>query len=116
MEWVMFLLIIAMISSVMSKQDSLSKKIDDIKFDENRDKKKKNPLNLDEYLNKNVCIEIDNDEINNSHLFSSIYNTSGKIVDYDNEWLEFRYKDKSKNRIVNKYFRIRDVISINEIK
>jgi len=119
MEWVMFIIIIAMIASVSDKQDKLSKKIDNIKSDNNNkivNKQKKDTLVLDAYLNKKVCIEIDNDDINNSYLFSSMYNTSGEIIDYDDEWLEFRYEDKSKHKIVNKFFRIRDIVSINEIE
>ena len=114
MEWVMFI----MIASVPDKQDKLSKKIDNIKSDNNKivNKQKKDTLVLDAYLNKKVCIEIDNDDINNSYLFSSMYNTSGEIIDYDDEWLEFRYEDKSKHKIVNKFFRIRDIVSINEIE
>lgn len=114
MKWVMFIIIIVMISSVLSSQDKIIKELQDKKFDnkKNRD----NNLTLESYLNKKVNIEIDNDDINNSYIFSSIYNTTGEIVDYDNEWIEFRYKDKSKNKIINKFFRIRDIVSINEIK
>lgn len=114
MKWVMFIIVIAMISSVLSNQDKIIKELQDKKFDNK--KNKDNNLPLESYLNKKVSIEIDNDDITNVHLFSSMYNTSGEIVDYDNEWIEFRYKDKSKNKMVNKFFRIRDIVSINEIK
>ena len=114
MKWVMFIIVIAMISSVLSNQDKIIKELQDKKFDNK--KNKDNNLPLESYLNKKVSIEIDNVDKTNVHFFSSRYYTSGEIVDYDNEWIEFRYKDKSKNKMVNKFFRIRDIVSINEIK
>lgn len=115
MKWVMFCVIIAMLASVLGKQDEIIKSIEDKKFDD-RKNNKENYLPLESYINKKVSIEIDNDDISNVYLFSSMCNTTGEIIDYDNEWLEFRYKDKSKNKIVNKFFRIRDIVSINEIE
>lgn len=115
MKWVMFLIIIAMLSSVLGKQDEIIKRIEDKKSDD-RKNNKENSIPLESYINKKVSIEIDNDDISNAHLFSSMYNTTGEIINYDSEWLEFRYKDKSKNKLVNKFFRVRDIVSINEIE
>lgn len=115
MKWVMFCIIIAMISSVLSNQDKIIKRLEGKEID-SRKNNKENNFSLKDYINKKVCIEIDNDDINNSYLFSSMYNTSGEIIDYDDEWLEFRYEDKSKHKIVHKFFRIRDIVSINEIE
>lgn len=69
---------------------------------------------LKELIGKNVSIIIKNDEINNSYLFSSQYNTKGVIKDYNNSWILFQYKNKKET--INQYFRIADITSINEIK
>lgn len=113
MKWILFLIIIAMLASILEKLDSLLKKVDSTQMN---NKNVKKTFSIDSYINKEVCIEIDNDDVYNSHLFSPMYNTTGKIVDYDNEWLVFEYLDKSKNSVVDKYFRIKDIVSINEIK
>lgn len=115
MKWVMFFVIIGMISSISGKLDKIISRVDDVEI-KYKNTKKDNSFSLSSYVNKEVCIEIDNDDIYNEYLFSSMYNTVGKIIDYDNEWLMFEYLDKSKNKVINKYFRIRDIVVINEIK
>lgn len=107
MEWFFFIILLLSILSVSSKVDKL------IKNDTNN-KKESSKFNLKDYLNKEVCIHIDNDDVTNSHLLSSLYNVVGIIKEFDNEWLQFEYKDG--NRLYNQYLRITDITSINEIK
>lgn len=108
MEWFFFIVLLLSILSVSSKVDKLNK------IDTNNSKKEIGKFNLKDYLNKEVCIHIDNDDVTNSHLLSSIYNVVGIIKEFDNEWLLFEYKDG--NRLYNQYLRISDITSINEMK
>lgn len=108
MEWFFFIVLLLSISSVGSKVDKL------IKSDVNNVKKEIHKFDLNEYLNKQVCIHIDNEDVTNSHLLSSMYNVVGTIKEFDNEWLLFEYKDG--NKLYNQYLRITDITSINEIR
>ena len=71
---------------------------------------------MENYIGKKVNINIDNDDINNSYLFSSISNTVGEIIEYDEQWFLFRYYDKSTRKTIDQYMRICDITSIDEIK
>ncbi len=80
------------------------------------DKEKKNKLNLNDYLNKDVYIIINNENVTNFYLFSSSFKTVGRILDYDDNWFIFRYYNKSEKQTVTEYLKISDLESINEIK
>ena len=116
MEWWGFLIIILLILDLQSKIKELTIKVDNIYEEKSKNKKISKSLMLDEYKGKQVSIEIDNDDINNSYLFSGsvIGIQVGEIVDYDNIWIVFKYYDKSKKKYIKQYFRRRDIISINE--
>lgn len=108
MEWICFMIIIISlidINSKISKIQNNNQKSDD-----------KSKFIIENYIGKKVSIEIDNYDINDSYLFSPVYNTIGEIVECDDEWFLFRYYDKSKKQTVNQYMRICDIISIDEIK
>jgi len=77
---------------------------------------KTNPLNLKVYLNEEVYLELDNDKVKDSYLFSSVFKTIGKIIDYDDTWFIFSYYDKNKRKNITRYLRINDLKSINRIK
>lgn len=79
-------------------------------------KEKTSCLNLSSYLNKDVYIVLDNDNVTNSYLFSTMLKTIGQIIDYDDKWFAFRYYNKSERKNVTQYLRISDLKSINEIK
>lgn len=116
MKWWGFLIIILLILDLQSKLQALSNKIYNNHEEKQKSKKFSKSLILDEYIGKKVSIEIDNDDINNSYLFSGSTPGSpvGEIIDYDNVWIAFKYYDKSKKKYINQYFRRRDIISINE--
>lgn len=79
-------------------------------------KEKKNHLNLSNYLNKDVYIVLDNDNVTNSYLFSTMIKTVGKIIDYDDTWFIFSYYNKNERKNTTQYLRISDLKSVNEIK
>lgn len=73
-------------------------------------------LDLSEYLNKDVYIVLDNENVSDYYLFSSIMKTIGKIIEYDDTWIAFRYYNKNTKNNVTQYLRINDVKSINIIE
>lgn len=107
MEWVSFMLLFV----IMSTQYTILEKIKKMS-----EKEKKNNLDLKEYLNKDVYIVLDNEDVTDSYLFSSITKTMGKILDFDETWIIFSYYNKSKRKNINQYFRISDIKSINIIQ
>lgn len=56
-------------------------------------------MDLSNYLNKDVYIVLNNDNVTDSYLFSSMMKTIGKIIDYDNKWFIFNYYNKSERTL-----------------
>lgn len=106
MNWFFFIVILLILLDV---EDKLNKLKQDKKIE------KKLYLDLQQYKNKSVSITINNDNLEDSYLFSSISNTTGKIVGYDKEWFVFSYYNKNTNTQTEQYLRIRDIESINEV-
>lgn len=79
-------------------------------------KEKSNHLDLSNYLNKDVYIVLNNDNVTNSYLFNSMMKTIGKIIDYDDTWFLFSYYNKNERKNITQYLRIIDLKSINEIR
>jgi len=61
-------------------------------------KEKQNHLNIGNYLNKQVYIVLDNENVTDYYLFNSLTKTMGKIIDYDDTWLIFSYYNKNKRK------------------
>ncbi len=110
MNWYFYIIIIILLIDLESKLNKVIKnqeiKSDDIK---NSD------FLLRNYLGKKVVLEIENDDIENEYLFSCGYETIGEIIDFDQEWFLFEYYNKGKKKTIKQYFRIKDLVSINEI-
>ncbi len=104
MEWFFLLMFLFLLMDIEGK---LNKIIDE---------KKKGKLNLKEYLNKKVYLVLENEEIENDSYFEIGSQVEGTIVDYDEEWFVFSYYHKEKRKKVNHYLRIKDLISVEEIK
>ena len=79
-------------------------------------KEKQNHLNIGNYLNKQVYIVLDNENVTDYYLFNSITKTMGKIIDYDDTWFIFSYYNKNKRKNITQYLRISDLKSINVIR
>ena len=79
-------------------------------------KEKQNHLNIGNYLNKQVYIVLDNENVTDYYLFNSLTKTMGKIIDYDDTWLIFSYYNKNKRKNITQYLRISDLKSINVIR
>ena len=79
-------------------------------------KVKQNHLDIGNYLNKQVYIVLDNENVTDYYLFNSITKTMGKIIDYDDTWFIFSYYNKNKRKSVTQYLRISDLKSVNIIK
>lgn len=106
MEYVFFILIIVLLSDIESKVSNLKRSVEN-----NR------RISINEIKNligKKVCINIENDDISNSYMFSPSFTTPGIIKAINNEWLLFEYE--TKKEILEQYFRIHDIVSIDEIK
>jgi len=79
-------------------------------------KEKQNHLNIGNYLNKQVYIVLDNENVTDYYLFNSVTKTMGKIIDYDDTWFIFSYYNKTKRKNITQYLRISDLKSINIIR
>lgn len=79
-------------------------------------KEKQNHLNIGNYLNKQVYIVLDNENVTDYCLFNSVTKTMGKIIDYDDTWFIFSYYNKNKRKNITQYLRISDLKSINVIR
>ena len=79
-------------------------------------KEKQNHLNIGNYLNKQVYIVLDNENVTDYYLFNSVTKTMGKIIDYDDTWFIFSYYNKNKRKNITQYLRISDLKSINVIR
>lgn len=79
-------------------------------------KEKQNHLNIGNYLNKQVYIVLDNENVTDYYLFNSVTKTMGKIIDYDETWFIFSYYNKNKRKNITQYLRISDLKSINVIR
>ena len=115
MEWAFAFFITVMVSGILGKVDSLSKKIDNLEHGKNNSNRHHKTLLLDEYIGKKVTLEIDNEDIENWYLFHSTSDIEGEIIEYDNEWLLFRFYHKQKKKTIEQYLRRRDLVSINEV-
>lgn len=78
-------------------------------------KDKKNKLDLGIYLNKSVYIILNNENITDEYLFSSVTKTVGKILNYDENWFVFEYYNKNARKTIKQYLKISDLESINFI-
>ena len=78
-------------------------------------KEKQNHLNIGNYLNKQVYIVLDNENVTDYYLFNSVTKTMGKIIDYDDTWFIFSYYNKNTRKNITQYLRISDLKSINVI-
>lgn len=105
-EWIMFMILFFGLIDLEAKMNKISK--------QQKQEMKKNNFNVKKYLNIPVSIYINNDEISNSYLFSSISPVEGMIKDFDLEWILFEYQEKKKT--ISQYIRICDITSINEVK
>lgn len=114
MKWYFYTILIIMLINIQSSIKALAAQIDNKNSSSNKKENKKSFI-LENYLGKNVCLEVDNEDINNIYLFSSTLETTGEIVEYDNNWLLFKYYSKQKKKYIKQYFRRKDITSINEI-
>lgn len=112
--WAVFIMIF-LCGSISGKVNDISKKIDNLEYGNPNSHNRRNNLLLDEYIGKKVTIEIDNDDIENGYLFDSTSDTEGEIIEYDDEWLLFKFYHKQKKKTVEQYLRRRDLVSINEV-
>lgn len=114
MEKVLLFIILGLALSIIGKLDDIK---DSVKFsnDEDEPKKKKMKINgISKMVGKRVVLNIDQDEINDSYLFSEPNETEGTIKEVGDDWLVFEYE--TKKEIITRYFRIEDIASIDEIE
>lgn len=95
MEWLFYICVVMCLIDIEGKLTKLLKP------------KKEKTISLASYLNKDVYIHIDNDDL----LDIDLENTVGQIVDYDNEWFVFRFS--CKNKYIYQYLRVSDIESID---
>lgn len=117
MEWAFGMFVIIMVCGIYGKVSDLEDKMDDLINEDIKAKSKfiKDDI-LNDYKDKVIHLEVDNDDINNGYLFDAGESTEGTIVDFDNIWIAFKYYSKEQKREVIQYFRRHDIKSINEIK
>ena len=106
MEFLYVILAVTILCKLSDVNDKLKKLLT---------QEKQNKLDFSDCLNKDVYIILNNDNVTDSYLFTSIMKTMGKILDYDDHWFVFRYYDKNKKQNVTRYLRTSDLLSINEI-
>jgi len=103
MEIFLLFVILLILFDIESKVSQINKKKESSKITSNEIRK---------LIGKVVSINIQNDSIEDSYLFNPISSTKGKILEYDDEWILFEYE--TKKEIVRRYFRIKDISSIDE--
>lgn len=105
MEWILLMVVLLGFFDIENKLGKLVKK---------SNKKTLNKEMIKSLVDRKVNLIIENENINNAYLFSSSSNIIGTIKEYDDVWICFEYQDK--NQVLNQYFRIADITSINEMK
>lgn len=105
MNTFLFLIIIGILIDLENKISKI--------IDKGGQRRYMNPNEVKKLIGKTVCLHIENDNINDSYLFSSITNTKGKVKECDREWVRFEYE--TKQELVSRYFRISDISSIDEL-
>lgn len=88
MEWIFYVAVVVCLIDIEEKLQIIMKK-DSTTY-------KKETISFDQYRNKKVSIIVRDDDFFDSYLFSSLSNVTGKIIDFDDEWVIFQFYDKSK--------------------
>ncbi len=101
MNIVIIILNIAILLTLLDINDKLK-----IETKENNKK-----IDLSHYQNKKVYITLNNENVEDSYLFSEII---GEITDYDDKWFIFEYHNRKQT--IKQYLKIKDLKSISEIK
>lgn len=123
MEWVFYIGVIFLLIDIKERIQKLQKNLSCT--DKNTScikENNKNNIAISQYLNKRVNIIVNEDaKFSNLHLFSAGSNTIGEIVDYDDDWIVFKYYDKKyynkdKKANVCQYIKVSDIESIDEVK
>lgn len=113
MEKVLLFILLGLAFSISSKLDDIivSLKSSD---DEKPERKKMKRSGISKMIGKRVILNVDRDEINDSYLFSEPNETEGIIKEVGDVWIVFEYE--TKKEVVTRYFRIEDVVGIDEVK
>lgn len=104
--WCFGIMIFCCFADIESKLNKLLK--------QNKTDKKKE-INLSEYKGKQVSFSLTNDNIFD-HMTLYTSDIIGEIIDYDSQWVVYQYHNKKKKETVTQYIRIKDIVSISEIK
>lgn len=111
MEWAFYVATIFLLIDIEEKIRKLNRN-----SEENLIFKSKKNIAIKDYLNKSVNIILkDNSELTDAYLFSATSKTIGKIIDYDYEWIIFKYYNKTKKKNILQYIKILDIESIDEL-
>ncbi len=111
MEIFLLLVVLGMTFSISSKLDDFGSK------EETEERKKKVGMSskaLSKMVGRLVVLHIDQDEIQDSYLFDAVGKTKGIIKEIDEGWLVFEYE--TKKEVVTRYFRVEDVVGLDEVK
>lgn len=113
MEKVLLFILLGLAFSISSKLDDIVNSLKD-SGEEIPERKRMKRSGISKMIGKRVILNIDQDEINDSYLFSEPNETEGVIKEVGNAWIVFEYE--TKKEIVTRYFRIDDVVGIDEVK
>ena len=111
MEKVLLIIIVFMLCSVLSKLDDIEK------LHTKKEKTKKRNIEaerISKLIDLKVSITIDEDNIDDMYLFDPVSGVTGVIKNVSPSWIEFEYETKKET--ITRYFRLTDIISVDEVK
>lgn len=115
----------AVIIMLIDLEEKVSKIYKNIKFNSEINNKKENNIKLNEFQNKEVYIDLnefqnkkvyinlnEDSEINLNSEF--LYNQiKGEIIEFDDEWIVFKFHNKNKKKNMCQYIKLIDIESID---
>lgn len=103
----------AVIIMLIDLEEKVSKIYKNIKFNSEINNKKENNIKLHEFKNKEVYINLNEDSeinLNSEFLYNQI---KGEIIDFDDEWIAFKFYNKNKKKNMCQYIKLIDIESID---
>lgn len=113
MEYVFAIAVIVMLIDLEDKVSRISKYIKREDEPSKKNIKKETIYKSDEFIGKEVYITL-NDEceinINSEFLYNQV---KGEIVQFDSEWIAFKFYNKAKKKNICQFIRVIDIESID---
>ena len=111
MEWILYGVMIIFLIDIEEKIRKMNRN----NF-LNQSQKNKSAFAINEYENKRVSIILKDIGLLADEYLSANKNIVGEITDFDDEWIVYKYYNKTKKETILQYIRISYIESIDEVK